>query len=158
MTGIFGAHRAHGFTPDPAENWTTRGACRTPGTNPEWFWPTGTRLNHDNKRALRLCGSCQVSQRCLQYALDRGENEGIWGGTTEPERRAIIRAGGMPPVRVHGPGAARAAKTHCPRGHAYDDNNTYHDPGNGPRHGARHCRACRREVVARSRAKVRSAS
>lgn len=33
------------------------------------------------------------------------------------------------------------AKTHCPRGHAYDAENTYTDP----RIGARHCRACKRQ-------------
>jgi hypothetical protein len=33
----------------------------------------------------------------------------------------------------------QTAKTHCPRGHAYDEANTYVDPD-----GARRCRACRR--------------
>jgi len=32
------------------------------------------------------------------------------------------------------------SKTHCPSGHAYDDENTYIDPK-----GHRRCRACRRE-------------
>jgi hypothetical protein len=33
-----------------------------------------------------------------------------------------------------------AAKTHCPQGHQYTDDNTYLDPN-----GARHCRTCNRE-------------
>lgn len=36
--------------------------------------------------------------------------------------------------------AAKRAITHCPRGHEYDEENTYHHPN-----GTRHCRACYRE-------------
>ena len=36
------------------------------------------------------------------------------------------------------PSALHAAKTHCPRGHPYDEENTYVDPL-----GRRHCRECR---------------
>jgi hypothetical protein len=32
-----------------------------------------------------------------------------------------------------------ANKTHCPRGHEYDEANTYHKPN-----GSRECRACRK--------------
>jgi hypothetical protein len=38
-------------------------------------------------------------------------------------------------------------KTHCPRGHPYDDENTYWHEGN------RDCKECRREAVRRWRAK-----
>lgn len=42
-------------------------------------------------------------------------------------------------VRRGDGGQNMARKTHCPRGHAYDDANTY-------RHrGRRHCRTCRRD-------------
>lgn len=33
--------------------------------------------------------------------------------------------------------------THCPRGHAYDEANTYRKPG----FGWRQCKACNREAV-----------
>lgn len=36
-------------------------------------------------------------------------------------------------------GASNVTKTHCPRGHAYDEANTYRS------NGRRHCRACARE-------------
>lgn len=46
---------------------------------------------------------------------------------------------------------ARAAGiTHCPRGHEYDEANTYR-----PARGGRDCRACRREVERRRRARLR---
>jgi WhiB family redox-sensing transcriptional regulator len=32
-----------------------------------------------------------VRERCLRWALDIGQVEGIWGGTTESERRATRR-------------------------------------------------------------------
>ena len=38
-----------------------------------------------------------------------------------------------------------AAKTHCPQGHAYDDENTYRAPS---RPGGRYCRACNRATAA----------
>lgn len=37
-------------------------------------------------------------------------------------------------------GTNNAAKTHCPKGHLYDEENTYVWPGRG-----RKCRACRRD-------------
>jgi WhiB family redox-sensing transcriptional regulator len=30
-----------------------------------------------------VCGAC------LRWALERGENAGVWGGTTEDERRSV---------------------------------------------------------------------
>lgn len=41
-------------------------------------------------------------------------------------------------VRGNGWGGVNARKTHCPRGHAYDEANTYRNP-----RGARECRACK---------------
>ena len=46
-----------------------------------------------------------------------------------------------------------ANKTHCPRGHAYDEANTYRAPGRS----TRDCRACRRQAVTDGRARRRSA-
>jgi len=43
-------------------------------------------------------------------------------------------------LRGQTPAAANAAKTHCPRDHAYDEENTYVDAK-----GRRNCRACARE-------------
>lgn len=43
-----------------------------------------------SRDALRLCAGCQVREECLAYALANGD-EGIWGGTTARERRAMRR-------------------------------------------------------------------
>jgi len=45
-----------------------------------------------------------------------------------------------------------SAKTHCPQGHPYDDENTYVAPD-----GKRGCRACRTEADRRHKAKRRAA-
>lgn len=45
-----------------------------------------------------------------------------------------------------GRGAVNRAKTHCPYGHPYDEENTYRPPS-----GGRFCRACGREAQRRWR-------
>jgi hypothetical protein len=42
-----------------------------------------------------------------------------------------------------------AAVTHCPKGHSYDEANTYRHP----RNGSRGCKACRREATRQWRAR-----
>ncbi len=46
-----------------------------------------------------------------------------------------------------------AAKTHCPKGHAYDEENTYHRPS-----GGRQCRACERKRSMEYQRKKRAAA
>lgn len=40
--------------------------------------------------AKAICATCPVIEPCLSYALSLGTVEGVWGGTTEPERRQLI--------------------------------------------------------------------
>lgn len=46
-------------------------------------------------------------------------------------------------LRGNGWSGQHARKTHCPRGHPYDEQNTYHPPT-----GGRACRACKRLIQA----------
>lgn len=39
--------------------------------------------------AKALCQSCPLRRRCLNRAVDRGEQFGIWGGLTATERAAL---------------------------------------------------------------------
>ena len=48
---------------------------------------------------------------------------------------------------------ANASKTHCPNGHAYDDENTYAYPGRSKRG----CRTCRREYMRNYKQKAMAA-
>lgn len=42
--------------------------------------------------ARRVCAECPVRQECLEYALANRIDHGVWGGTSERERRRIIKA------------------------------------------------------------------
>lgn len=69
-------------------------------TQPESFFPedfdsrVGTeRPQHYNstirtaiKVAKNLCAQCPIQKECLEYAVEAGEEWGIWGGLTAKER------------------------------------------------------------------------
>jgi hypothetical protein len=48
--------------------------------------------NHKIQQARTICGRCDVREACLEWALEHGERYGIWGGTTENQRRKLISA------------------------------------------------------------------
>ncbi|HVL92408.1 MAG TPA: WhiB family transcriptional regulator [Acidimicrobiales bacterium] len=41
--------------------------------------------------ARRICATCDVKVPCLEYALRNRIDHGVWGGTSERERRRIAR-------------------------------------------------------------------
>lgn len=41
-------------------------------------------------KAKTVCARCRVRSECLSYALQNGEQHGVWGGTT-PEQRKHLR-------------------------------------------------------------------
>ena len=41
--------------------------------------------------AKRICATCEVKVICLEYALHHRIDHGVWGGTSERERRRILR-------------------------------------------------------------------
>jgi len=76
--------------------WRRSAACQE--ADPDLFFPVSPAgLGRDEAaRAKAICASCQVRRRCLQFALGTHQAHGVWGGTTEDERRlrAAARAGG----------------------------------------------------------------
>jgi WhiB family transcriptional regulator, redox-sensing transcriptional regulator len=73
-------------------NWRNDAACL--GVDPDLFFPIGTAgpaLDQIDE-AKRICRACPVRERCLAWALEAGAATGIWGGTTDDERRALRRA------------------------------------------------------------------
>jgi WhiB family transcriptional regulator, redox-sensing transcriptional regulator len=84
-----------------ATDWTLA-ACRD--EHPELFFPVGTEgpALAQLAEAKRVCGTCPVMGECLRWALETGQDDGVWGGTSEDERRAMRRArvGGVPEPRV----------------------------------------------------------
>ena len=75
---------------DLEQTWQHKAACR--GPNQIIFFPP-SRLERRSEKRLRearakeICGECPVQGDCLAYALKIREQHGIWGGSTENERR-----------------------------------------------------------------------
>lgn len=70
-----------------SSEWWDLAACRN--AEPELFFPiSATRASSATvQRAKRICQACPVQSQCLRYALGHRQEQGIWGGLTEDERR-----------------------------------------------------------------------
>jgi WhiB family redox-sensing transcriptional regulator len=75
--------------------WRKGAACRT--EDPELFFPVGTSgpALLQVEQAKAVCHRCPVTDRCLAWALETGQDAGVWGGMSEDERRVVRRRGGM---------------------------------------------------------------
>jgi WhiB family transcriptional regulator, redox-sensing transcriptional regulator len=62
--------------------WSLEGICNTT-EKPDSFFP---ERGYSPLEALKTCRHCPVKRDCLEYALVHGE-QGVWGGTTDRERR-----------------------------------------------------------------------
>lgn len=66
--------------------WMELGKCRD--LDPAIFFPSdGIGV----QSAQRICKECPVQSACLEYALSNRVDHGVWGGTSERERRRILR-------------------------------------------------------------------
>lgn len=66
--------------------WMSEGNCNQ--VPPSMFFPSdgvGVDL------ARKICQDCPVKGPCLEYALVNRIDHGVWGGTSERERRRILR-------------------------------------------------------------------
>jgi WhiB family redox-sensing transcriptional regulator len=72
-------------------NWRDHAACRD--TDPELFFPVGTTGNAlvQIAQAKSVCCQCEARVDCLEFALSTNQDSGIWGGTSEEERRKLRR-------------------------------------------------------------------
>lgn len=73
------------MAPDP--DWAEQGLCRTHPEPDLWFLDVG----RSSAPAKAICAACPVRDECLEHALRVNEKHGIWGGTTEKERRRLRR-------------------------------------------------------------------
>jgi len=64
-------------------DWRHRSACRD--EDPELFFP------QQIEEAKKVCNRCLVINECLKWALESGQEAGVWGGLSEDERRALKR-------------------------------------------------------------------
>jgi len=72
----------------PLGEWEAEAACRE--TPNDLYYPS--RGDSEKAEFIRMfCELCPVRGECLGYALDKRERHGVWGGTTEKERRVLQR-------------------------------------------------------------------
>ena len=72
-------------------DWRTRAECLD--ADPELFFPIGTTgpAISQVENAKKVCRRCHVREECLAWALEAGQDHGVWGGLSEDERRALKR-------------------------------------------------------------------
>ena len=71
------------------EDWRINSACRD--TDPDLFFPVGTTgpAIEQIASAKAVCGECDAQTECLEFALATNQDSGVWGGTSEEERRKL---------------------------------------------------------------------
>lgn len=77
------------------DDWREKGACRD--EDPELFYPLGGERGHrrtglnllQEHDAKAVCNRCPVRVECRTWALEAGDDWGIWGGLNEAERRDL---------------------------------------------------------------------
>lgn len=67
----------------------SEGSCR--GLDPELFFPG---RGESTTEARAVCQTCPCLDACLEWAI-ANESFGVWGGTTERERRRIRKQRGI---------------------------------------------------------------
>ena len=72
-------------------DWRRHSLCRD--TDPDLFFPVGTTgaalIQIEEAKAVGR--TCPVIDTCLKWALETGQDAGVWGGLSEDERRALKR-------------------------------------------------------------------
>ena len=73
-------------------DWRKDALCRD--TDPGLFFPIGTTglAVEQIQNAKDVCDPCNAKAACLEFALSTNQDTGVWGGTSEEERRVIRRA------------------------------------------------------------------
>ncbi|ALE78914.1 WhiB family transcriptional regulator [Pseudonocardia alni] len=81
-------------------DWRHDAICRD--EDPELFFPVGTSgpALMQIAEAKSVCRRCPVTESCLQWALESGQDAGVWGGMSEDERRALKRRSTRPRART----------------------------------------------------------
>jgi len=83
------------YSPEPPEeedDWRDVAACRD--TDPDLFFPVGTTgpALDQIESAKVVCRQCEAQTACLEFAIVTNQDSGVWGGTSEEERRVLRRA------------------------------------------------------------------
>jgi len=74
------------------DDWRDDASCRH--TDPDLFFPVGTTglALTQIESAKAVCNACVAQISCLEFALSTNQESGVWGGTSEEERRKLRKA------------------------------------------------------------------
>lgn len=76
------------WTGGRAADWRDDALCREIGPADDMWFP---ERGESNAEARRICRLCPVTGECLDFALDHDIGFGVWGNTSEKQRRRIRR-------------------------------------------------------------------
>ena len=70
-------------------NWRNRATCLE--EDPELFFPVGSTgpAIVQMEKARVVCRRCGVIETCLSWAMDSGQDAGVWGALSPDERRVL---------------------------------------------------------------------
>ena len=71
--------------------WRDCAACL--GEDRELFFPIGSTgpALVQIEEAKAVCRRCEVVDSCMKWAVESGQDAGVWGGLSQDERRALKR-------------------------------------------------------------------
>ena len=77
---------------DLKQDWRVTATCRD--LDPDLFFPVGVTgvAVEQIDAAKAYCSTCSARAACLDFAITTNQEYGVWGGTTEDERRVLRRA------------------------------------------------------------------
>jgi len=86
-------------------DWRHKAVCRD--EDPELFFPVGNSgpALAQIADAKIVCNRCPVTTECLSWALESGQDAGVWGGMSED---GVARSS----VATPGPRLVRASSSH----------------------------------------------
>jgi WhiB family redox-sensing transcriptional regulator len=75
-----------------SDDWREVAECRD--TDPDLFFPIGTtgQAIEQIEAAKDVCFECEARDACLEFALATNQESGVWGATSEEERRKLRKA------------------------------------------------------------------
>jgi len=89
------AQNIRSITERKSEEWREQAKCRYVG--PDTMYPVDEK---DLPAALKYCSVCSVREACLNYALVNRIQDGVWGGTSEKQRKALLNGIARTTLRV----------------------------------------------------------
>lgn len=82
---------ANALTSTITSDWRALARCKQPEFAHVNFYPNKGFVGVVVREAKQVCAGCPVRRQCLEDALERHEQFGIWGGLTLTERRSVNR-------------------------------------------------------------------